>query len=259
MSVLKQNVSSSTSGRIPLGPGILYANYENGTGTNLGMFFGGSFNLATTMYDLRPPGSKGPVKGLQWIDERVATISADLAELTKTNLEKLIAGADVVAWSEAEAVGTGNGSTTQFTLNNTPDGTETLKIFIDGTEASLTTDYSVSGTTVTFVTAPTSGSTITADYSYAGTPSDGDFWRVSGDMTIATTDYLTNLVFICEWTGDATDGAILRINNPLATGALSIALPESQQRISHAMEWTAHYDPDDLDAEVFAYFLPYNT
>ena len=256
MSTLKQNVGSSTSERIMLGPGILYADYENGTGTNLGMFFGGSFELATSLYDLRPPGAKGPVKGLQWIDERVAKISVDLAEITRANLERLVAGADTVAWSNSEAVGTGDGSTKAFELDNTPDSTVALKVFVDGTESELTTDYTVSGTTITFVTAPTSDAVITADYTYAGTPSSGDFWRISGDTTIAAADYLTNLVLVCEWTGDSADGAMLQIDNPLATGALSLSLPEQQHEVIHTMEWTANYDSSDMDREPWAYFLP---
>jgi len=256
MSTLKQGATSSSSGRIALGPGILYANYENGTGTNMGIFEGGSYEVSQGLYELRPPGFKGPVKGFEWVSERIAKINVDLWEVTKLNLEKMVAGADVVAWSEAEAVGTGDGSTTQFSLTNTPDGTVTLKVFVDGVEQDLTTVYSVSATTLTFVTAPTSAAVITADYTYAGTPTSGDFWRISGDATIASTDYLTNLVLVCEWTGDSADGAILMIENPLATGALSLGLPSAQERITHPMEWTAHYDVDDADREPWAYFLP---
>ena len=258
MSTLKHGVSSSTSSRVVMGPGILYANYENGTGTSLGVFQGGEYKTARSLYEFRPAGAMGPVKGLIWPEEAIATIQANLTEITKDNLVKLVAGLNATAWSNGEAVGTGDNSEADFTLDSEPDGT-ILKIFADGVEQDLTTDYTQSGTTITFTTAPGTGVAITADYTYAGTPSDGDFWRLTSDGTIATTDYLTNLAFVCEWTGDATDGAILVIDNPLASGDLVWTLPEKRNVIQFPMTWTAHYDPSYPAREPWAILLPYNT
>jgi hypothetical protein len=59
--------------------------------------------------------------------------------------------------------GTINGVNTAFTLANTPTA-GTVRVYKSGLRQVLTTDYSVSGTTITFVVAPAGGSTLIADY-----------------------------------------------------------------------------------------------
>lgn len=61
--------------------------------------------------------------------------------------------------------GTVNGSTTAFTLANTPAQASTVIVYLDGLRQKPTTDYSISTNTITFVTAPASGQTVTVDYS----------------------------------------------------------------------------------------------
>lgn len=61
--------------------------------------------------------------------------------------------------------GTVNGSNTVFTLANTPTaGSE--HIWVDGVLQTYTTDYGLSGTTITFVSAPLTGSVIVSSYRY---------------------------------------------------------------------------------------------
>src|SRR6056300_582840 len=55
---------------------------------------------------------------------------------------------------------TGDGSTTAFTVTSGAD-VENVLVFINGVYQRPTTDYTVSGTTLTFSTAPTSGDAIT--------------------------------------------------------------------------------------------------
>lgn len=57
---------------------------------------------------------------------------------------------------------TGDGTTTSFTLTNTP-GYDLDMVTVDGAE---TTDYTVSGKTLTFTTAPANGKTVMAIYHY---------------------------------------------------------------------------------------------
>lgn len=59
--------------------------------------------------------------------------------------------------------GTVNGVNTSFTIANTPL-TGSVKVFVNGLRKKLTTDYSVSGTTITFVDIPATGSDIIIDY-----------------------------------------------------------------------------------------------
>jgi hypothetical protein len=59
--------------------------------------------------------------------------------------------------------GTVNSSNVTFTLANTPVA-GTVRVWVSGIKQKLTTHYSVSGSTITFVTAPTTGSDIDAEY-----------------------------------------------------------------------------------------------
>lgn len=65
-----------------------------------------------------------------------------------------------------EAVGTGDGSTTEFYLKWTPVDAGSYHIYEDGTEKTDGTDYTLDTKTgnITFATAPASGVSITADY-----------------------------------------------------------------------------------------------
>ena len=51
-------------------------------------------------------------------------------------------------------VHTGDGSTTAFTLSETPANASSIMVFVDGILQKATTNYSLSGTTLTFTTAP---------------------------------------------------------------------------------------------------------
>lgn len=62
--------------------------------------------------------------------------------------------------------GTVNGSNTAFTLAATP-ATGSVKVYLNGLRQTLTTDYTVSGSTITFVTAPLTGDIIRVDYDAA--------------------------------------------------------------------------------------------
>lgn len=59
----------------------------------------------------------------------------------------------------------GNGSTTAFTLSNSIISTSGVTVFLDGAERIITTDYTISGTSLTFTSAPVAGQKITVRYS----------------------------------------------------------------------------------------------
>ena len=60
--------------------------------------------------------------------------------------------------------GTLNGVNTIFTINNTPSPQTSLKIYRGGALQKLTDDYTISGTTITFLVAPQVGEILLADY-----------------------------------------------------------------------------------------------
>lgn len=71
-----------------------------------------------------------------------------------------------IEWNE-KLSGTTNGSNTTFTMAYTPVSSTTLMIFLNGVlqEPGTTEDFTISGNTVTFNTAPPANSKITATYS----------------------------------------------------------------------------------------------
>ena len=82
---------------------------------------------------------------------------------------------------------TGDGTTTALTLSSAPDTENQTAVYIDGVYQSKS-NYSVSGTTLTFSTAPPSGSAVEVvlDATVSiGTPSDGTVTsaKLSGDLT----------------------------------------------------------------------------
>jgi hypothetical protein len=59
---------------------------------------------------------------------------------------------------------TGDGSTTDFTLTESSHTVNTILVFENGVCLKPTTDYTVSGTTLTMVSAPLSGSEVSVRY-----------------------------------------------------------------------------------------------
>ena len=93
-----------------------------------GPLFVGDLYFRTTTNNMRAYGSAG------WVDAGTAT--------------------PVTITPQAFS---GNGSTTAFTLSAAPAFPAALDVYIGGVHQELTTDYTVSGTTLTFVSAPPSG------------------------------------------------------------------------------------------------------
>lgn len=116
---------------------------------------------------------------------------------------------------------TGDGSTTDFTLSETPANVNTLLVIVDGIVQKATTNYSLSGTTLTFTSAPDSaaeievkhlgvrgivrrgpdwnvdnftgnGSTTTFTLTTAGVNTNSAWVYYNGVMMKPTTDYTVN-------------------------------------------------------------------
>lgn len=58
----------------------------------------------------------------------------------------------------------GNGSTTAFTLTETPPNANSVLVFVDGILQKASTNYAISGTTLTFTSAPDNGAEIEAKH-----------------------------------------------------------------------------------------------
>ena len=86
------------------------------------------------------------------LDERAASGDQFLVFDTSASALKKIAASNVVAASVSRT-GTGDGSTTTFTVTSGVTVANTM-VFINGVHQRPTTDYTISGTTLTFVVAP---------------------------------------------------------------------------------------------------------
>lgn len=73
-----------------------------------------------------------------------------------------------------------NGSNVTFTLPSAPQGQ--IMLYASGVRLKPTDDYSISGDTITMVTAPTTGTVLLADYGVGVGVSDGD----KGDITVSS-------------------------------------------------------------------------
>lgn len=87
---------------------------------------------------------------------------------------------------------TGDGSTTTLALSESPGSVNNVMVFIDGVNQKPTTDYTLSGSTITFIVAPPNGTSVVAfsgTTSTIGTPSDGTVTnaKVAAGAAIATT------------------------------------------------------------------------
>jgi len=73
-------------------------------------------------------------------------------------------GKNLAAIFDQGVLGAGNGSTTAFTLPSTPHSSAAVIVLLNGIPQVQTTDYSISGTTVTFTSAPATGRQVFAWY-----------------------------------------------------------------------------------------------
>ena len=102
-------------------------------------------------------------------------------------------------------VHTGDGSTTAFTLSETPAFANSVMVFVDGILQKLTTNYSISGNTLTFTSAPDASAEIEAkhmglrgvmrrgpDYQYDSFAGDGS----TVAFTLSNTGVPTNSAFV---------------------------------------------------------------
>jgi hypothetical protein len=122
MAVVTHGVSTDSADRLLVNAGAVYLGFHDATspGTLLGATKGGNtFEVAQTIRDIRPDGSKGPIKGLRRIEEVIATLKINMLEFTAENLRRGIAGAAYTSGTTTittEATGTGNAAQVQFPL-----------------------------------------------------------------------------------------------------------------------------------------------
>lgn len=133
MTVAKHGVSATSQDKILVDAGAVYMGFKtvDNPGTLLGATRGGNtFELTRTIRRMEADGARGPVKGMRRVEEVVATIKANMMELTAENLRLAIADAiyksGISTVGEWETVGTGNGTQKVFQLGFLIDDCETI-------------------------------------------------------------------------------------------------------------------------------------
>lgn len=81
-----------------------------------------------------------------------------------TTTGKLDARALKDFWVDETPTGTINGSNTSFTISSASHESEAFNLYLDGLKLTNSTDYSLSSTTITMVTAPAVGQSLRANY-----------------------------------------------------------------------------------------------
>lgn len=184
---------------------LTYANNAQNSATaalNSANAAAGSAASAATLldaFDDRYLGSKSSDPTLD--NDGNALLTGALYWNTVSNLIRVYSG---TAWQDLQQASafftqafSGNGSTTAFTLSSAPASSASVEVFITGVRQAPTTNYTVSGTTLTFVVAPPAGTSnifvrwisvqtmvngaLTGDLSFTGTA-----LRVRGDFSNAT-------------------------------------------------------------------------
>lgn len=146
----------------------------------------------------------------------LATVNSNVGSFTNANItvnaKGLVtaassgsSGGTVTAYAETPS-GTINGSNTVFTLANAPAGNSGVVVILDGIVQYNGLDYTVSGTTITFASAPATGSSIFAYYNtFSSTTIGYPYIDATGSLTMAAnTIYYANSASLIIFTLPST-------------------------------------------------------
>jgi hypothetical protein len=142
-------------------------------------------------------------------------------------------GATNVSLTEA----TGNGSTTAFTLSTAPGTENNTQVYIDGVYQEKGT-YAVSGSTLTFSTAPPNGTSIEVNgfsESSVGTPGDG---------TVTLAKMAANSVDSPQYVDGSIDTAHIA-DGQITVGKMAVNSVDSDQYVDGSID-TAHIADDQV-------------
>ena len=258
MTVALHGVSSDTPSRILIDAGAVYIGFvsADNPGTLLGATKGGNvFEVTRDLRIIEPDGAKGPVKGLRRLGSVTAVITANMLELTAENLRRALVADSYSSGTtliENEAVGDGDGETTEFALDHGSVVENSETITLEGVAQTRGTNYTMDydNGTIQFVTAPGAGTaySIVATYTY-----------VSGESVLTGEEVPDNAycdsVAIVGTIQGKTDPIIVKVTNALCEGGLNLSMAPKDEAVVQ-VKFTGHYSAADLDTEPFSITYP---
>lgn len=199
--IISMGTSSNARGEVPGGA----VNSSNTAYTTAAAFQTGSLRVYHNGIRLKG-GAVDFTEGTQGFTMVTAPITGDVLLVDyETNTSSFSTGSTSFVYEETPS-GTVNGSNTSFTIANTPVS-GTFILYRDGQRiAGGGADYTLSGTTVTFVTAPVTGSVLRCDYqlslSVAGNADTLDGYHANATPTVGQVPVLdSNMAMIGEGLG----------------------------------------------------------
>lgn len=248
------------------GPGVCVVDYGLPTQTLLGITDGGNeFNPGITYRDITADTRFEMNKGGRILDQATPTITTNLKDFNPKNLPLLFPGmssterqgvvANEATFVEAESVGTGDDTTTVFSLANDHVRAGTLSVYIDGT---LVEDWRYkffnvgeagnaggAGAEIVFSVPPAVTSTVTADYVVEPTVTDATHYELSlGNVTEQS--YFKNVSVIATVLGSGKP-VIMSIFNAIVSEAPTFSLANKEETTS-AVTFTGTMLPADAEA-----------
>ncbi len=98
------------------------------------------------------------------------------------------------------------------------------------------------------------GSEYSDDFATTEDPADAFHTEFRRHLEIALTDYIDNIVLIGQVTG--TDQAVVcGLKNALGDGGFEFAFVDNEE-VGLTVQFTAHFDPEDLDSEPWILWYP---
>lgn len=260
MSVNYSGVTTATFKRLLLDAGAVYKNWGLPDQAVISATRGGNeFAVEREMRQIEVDNVHGKVKGTERIIAENARIVANFIEMTTEVILKALPGTRVTSANKpvvvpAEYVGSGDGTTTTFTLDYFPVVAGTERIYVDGVLQTPGTAYSINNATgqITFTTAPAAGEAITASYTYESGTGTQD--EITSSGVILDTDYVTNIAIVGKDSGTGNPTVCI-IENALSTGGLTLRTEDRNEAVL-PVTFEAHYDPADVTHVPWKIILP---
>lgn len=236
--IIGMGTSSLVRNEVPSGS----VNGSNTAFTTAAAFQTGSLRVYQNGIRLKA-GGVDFTEGTQGFTMATAPVTGDILLVDyETNLSSFATGSTSFIYDETPS-GTVNGSNTAFILANTPVS-GSLIVFRDGQRlVGGGADYTLSGTTITFVTAPATGSVIKCDYqlslSVAGNADTLDGLHASY-FRQGPSGYLINGKIVPSVASNNLTVAIKTLagNDPSASDPVYVRIGDSIRQITSALSLT---------------------